>query len=226
MPYLDARARHRERCERCSRVGHSGPNARPDARAIDASRGEFRNAHDCANTATVVSVTPHARSPTQRVLLSWAKRPRFWIFVAVIFVVGGLAFAVAQTFRAERSGASGRAALARAEQHLNERNVRAARVDLLEALGDFQQMHNHLGGMGPLAPVARITPFVRIQVRGADRLRGGGRAAEPRRAAPRRRRVASHRSDRPAPQTVRRAREARRGSRRVERWHRRTRYRG
>jgi hypothetical protein len=99
--------------------------------------------------------------------LSWARRPRFWIFVVIIFVACGLAFAMAQTIRAERNGASGRAALARAEQHINERNVGAAHADLVQALADFQEMHKHLGAMGPLAPVARVTPFVRIQIRGA-----------------------------------------------------------
>ncbi len=73
-----------------------------------------------------------------------------------------------QTARADQAGARGKAALARAEGHLNTRDIDAARADLHDALNDFRQMKSDLGSMGPLAPVARVTPFVRVQIRGAN----------------------------------------------------------
>ena len=100
--------------------------------------------------------------------MSLVKRLRFWIIAALVVIVGGLfALALLQTARADQNGVHGKAALARAETDINAHNVRAARADLLEARADFQQMHHHLASMGPLAPIARITPFVRIQIRGA-----------------------------------------------------------
>lgn len=101
--------------------------------------------------------------------MSWAKRHRFFIGAALVVVAGGLfALALVQTARAERSGARGKAALARAEQHLNAQDVDAARVDLLAARSDFRAMQHDLDGMGPLAPVARVTPLLRVQIRGAN----------------------------------------------------------
>jgi Protein of unknown function (DUF4012) len=90
------------------------------------------------------------------------------LVVALLVAIGGLALAVAQTIRAERNATRGRAALARAEQHLEAHDVRAARADLLEAVGNFRQMDDHLGSMGPFGPIARVTPFLRIQIRGAQ----------------------------------------------------------
>lgn len=99
--------------------------------------------------------------------MSWAKRRRFLVGAAL--VVGGLfALTLIQTARADRSGLRGKAALARAEAHLNARDVRAARDDLLEARNHFRQMHNDLARMGPLGPLARVTPLVRVQIRGAN----------------------------------------------------------
>ena len=98
--------------------------------------------------------------------MSWAKRRRFLVGAAL--VVGGLfALTLIQTARADRSGLRGKAALARAEAHLNVRDVRAARDDLLEARNHFRQMQSDLGTMGPLGPLARVTPLVRVQIRGA-----------------------------------------------------------
>jgi Protein of unknown function (DUF4012) len=72
-----------------------------------------------------------------------------------------------QTVRADHSAVRGKAALARAQSDIDAQNVHAARADLLVALGEFKQMHHYLSHMGPIAPVARVTPFVRIQIRGA-----------------------------------------------------------
>jgi len=96
------------------------------------------------------------------------KRLRYWIIAAAVVIVAGLAaLAVVQIVRADRNAVAGKAALARAQTDIDAQHVRAARADLVAALGDFQQMHHHLATMGPLAPIARITPFVRIQIRGA-----------------------------------------------------------
>ncbi len=103
------------------------------------------------------------------------RRLRFWIIAALVVVAGGLfAFALVQTARADRIGVRGKAALLRAEQHIDAHNVGAARQDLLEARANFRQMQHDLANMGPLGPLARVTPFVRIQVRGAKAFAGAG----------------------------------------------------
>jgi len=101
--------------------------------------------------------------------MSWAKRHRALI-IGGLLALGLALFALAllQTIRADRNGVRGRAALARAEQDINAHNVRAARADLLEARAYFRKMRDHLSSMGPLAPIARLTPFVRVQIRGAN----------------------------------------------------------
>ena len=107
--------------------------------------------------------------------MGWFRRARWWIVAGVVvFVVGFLAFAMAQTVRADHSAVQGRAALARAETDIDARNVQAARTDLLAARADFGRMHHDLSQLGPLAPVARITPFVRVQVRGATHFADAG----------------------------------------------------
>src|SRR5258708_36083335 len=101
--------------------------------------------------------------------MTWARRRRFLIGAALVVVAGGLfALALVQAARADRRAVRGKAALARAEQHLNAHNVQAARADLLEARGDFRQMQSDLSSMGPFASLARVTPFVRVQIRGAE----------------------------------------------------------
>ncbi|MDP9334606.1 MAG: DUF4012 domain-containing protein, partial [Actinomycetota bacterium] len=103
------------------------------------------------------------------------RRLRFWIIAALVVVAGGLfVLTLVQTARADRIGVRGKAALLRAEQHIDAHNVKAARQDLLEARVDFRHMQHDLANMGPLAPLARVTPFVRIQVRGAKAFAGAG----------------------------------------------------
>ena len=103
------------------------------------------------------------------------KRLRYWIIAAFVVIVGGLfAVALMQTVRADHFAVAGKGALAAAETDIDAQHVHAARADLLAALGDFQQMHHHLSNMGPIAPIARITPFVRIQIRGATNFSEAG----------------------------------------------------
>ncbi|MGO9872243.1 MAG: hypothetical protein ACLPVY_00465 [Acidimicrobiia bacterium] len=103
------------------------------------------------------------------------KRLRYWIIAAWVVIVGGLfAVALMQTVRADRFAVAGKAALAAAETDIDAQRVHAAHADLVAALGDFQQMHHHLSNMGPIAPIARITPFVRIQIRGANNFSEAG----------------------------------------------------
>ncbi len=93
---------------------------------------------------------------------------RFWILTALLAAVVGLfTLAVVETVRADQAGVRGKAALLRAELHIRARKVGPARRDLVEARADFRQMQHDLANMGPFAPVARVTPFLRIQVRGA-----------------------------------------------------------
>jgi hypothetical protein len=100
--------------------------------------------------------------------MSQLKRLRYWIIAAFVVIVGGLvALALGQIVRADRNAVAGKAALARAQTDIDAQHVHAARTDLVAALTDFQHMHQHLASMGPLAPIARITPFLRIQIRGA-----------------------------------------------------------
>ena len=96
------------------------------------------------------------------------------IAALVVIAAGCIALALLQTAKADQSGLRGKRALARAENDINAHNTRAARADLLEARDAFRQMQHHLSGMGPVAPLARITPFVRIQVRGADHFADAG----------------------------------------------------
>jgi hypothetical protein len=101
--------------------------------------------------------------------LSWVRHHRYRLMAALVVIAGGLfVLASLQIARADQSGLRGKRALARAEQDINAHNTRAARADLLEARAAFQQMQHHLSGLGPIAPLARITPFVRIQIRGAS----------------------------------------------------------
>ncbi len=77
------------------------------------------------------------------------KRMRWWIVAALVVIVGGLfALAMMQTVRADHSAVRGKAALARAQSDIDAQNVRAARADLLVALGEFKQMHHNLPRAG------------------------------------------------------------------------------
>ncbi|MFN8035798.1 MAG: DUF4012 domain-containing protein [Acidimicrobiia bacterium] len=100
-----------------------------------------------------------------------------WLIVAgvVVVVVGFVALALFRTARAARLGVRGKSALLRAEHDLGARRVGAARQDLLEARGDFAKMRRELDGLGPLAPVARVTPFLRVQMRGAEAFTEAGK---------------------------------------------------
>jgi len=115
------------------------------------------------------------RGGHENTALSWIRHHRVPLVGALAVIVAGLfLLALFQTAQADRSGLRGKRALARAEQDINAHNTRAARADLLEARAAFQQMRHHLSGMGPIAPLARITPFVRIQIRGADHFAEAG----------------------------------------------------
>lgn len=89
---------------------------------------------------------------------------------AVVIVV----FGAWHGWRAAQAGSAGRAALVRAERELGRRDVDAARSTLGRAEGHFRRMRDELGALGPLRTVARFTPFVRIQLRGADTLAEAG----------------------------------------------------
>lgn len=79
-----------------------------------------------------------------------------------------------QASRAVHEGTRGKAALLRAEGELNERQVGPARQHLVAAQHAFRQVRSSLAAMGPLLPLARITPFVRIQARGVQAFADAG----------------------------------------------------
>jgi hypothetical protein len=81
-----------------------------------------------------------------------------------------------QAARAVRAGTTGKAALLRAEGELNSRRPKEARQELAQARTAFHQVRNRLDAMGPLLPLARITPFVRIQTRGVEAFADAGAA--------------------------------------------------
>ena len=98
-------------------------------------------------------------------------------------VLGGVALFVllvlngaVQTARAVRSGTRGKAALVRAEDELNARRPNQAHDQLVAARSAFKQVRRDLLAMGPVLPIARVTPFVRIQTRGVEAFASAGEA--------------------------------------------------
>lgn len=100
-----------------------------------------------------------------------------------LLVAGGVAVLVLvllngayQTTRAVRAATRGKAALVRAETELNARHPAQARTHLTAARSSFRQVHRDLLALGPLLPLARVIPFVRIQTRGVEAFAGAGEA--------------------------------------------------
>ena len=86
------------------------------------------------------------------------------------------AFALFQVHRAARAGVAGKGALLRAEQAFEQGRLDLARNSLAAARSDFGRMDEEFQRLGPLLWVARVTPFVRIQVRGVENLAEAGQA--------------------------------------------------
>jgi hypothetical protein len=79
-----------------------------------------------------------------------------------------------QVSRSIRAGTRGKTALLRAEEELSARHPDVARQQLMEARAAFQEGRSGIAAIGPLLPLARIIPFLRIQVRGAEAFADAG----------------------------------------------------
>lgn len=69
---------------------------------------------------------------------------------------------------AASSAADGKAALVRAEARLDKRDIAGATASLRDAGRDFDRARRQLDTLGPLLPLGRAIPFVRVQVRGTE----------------------------------------------------------
>src|SRR5205807_1180886 len=96
-----------------------------------------------------------------------ARRRRIWLGLLVVLV--GLAlFTGVRTAQAARAGVQGKRMLLAAEQDINDQKLEPARQHLAQAKASFDEMQAKMRGLGPLLSVARLTPLVRVQVRGVE----------------------------------------------------------
>lgn len=76
--------------------------------------------------------------------------------------------------RAAHAATAAKASLLRAETDLGASRLKETRADLGRAKAQFLRTRQEIRGLGPVLPVARTIPFVRIQVRGAERFADAG----------------------------------------------------
>ena len=69
---------------------------------------------------------------------------------------------------AARAASAGKTALVRAQARLEARDIGGATASLQDAHRDFRRARSQLDGLGPLLPLGRAVPFVRVQVRGTE----------------------------------------------------------
>lgn len=112
-----------------------------------------------------MKATPEDSSTSPQPARSRLRRFGPALVILVILVMG---YAVVRTARAGLAGQRGQAALTSAEASLNTRQLTEASVDLSRAVGHFRTMQHELDSLGPLLPVARSIPFLRVQVRGVE----------------------------------------------------------
>lgn len=85
-----------------------------------------------------------------------------------LVLVGAVVFAGYRIVGAANAGVAGRAALARAEVEANAGRRDQARGQLVAARDAFARAGQELGSLGPLSPVIRVTPLLRVQLRAAE----------------------------------------------------------
>lgn len=105
--------------------------------------------------------TPSPEEPRRSRLRRFA--PVVAVVLALVLVYGAF-----QAATAARAAQRGRAALTSAESNLDRRQFDKASADLTRAVESFRAMRGNLDALGPLLPVARSIPFVRIQVKGVE----------------------------------------------------------
>ncbi len=94
--------------------------------------------------------------------------------VVALVVVAVVGFGLFRAQRAARAGTEGKTALLRAEENIGDRQLDAARRDLQRARSAFIRMRGEIEALGPLRPLAGITPFVRVQLRGVEAFSDAG----------------------------------------------------
>jgi hypothetical protein len=92
----------------------------------------------------------------------------------VAILVAAFALGIYRARRAASAGVEGKAALARAQDDMAGQRIDDARRHLELAADAFARMHGELRSLGPLLPLARITPWVRVQIRGAEAFANAG----------------------------------------------------
>lgn len=105
------------------------------------------------------------------------RRPRKLLLLGgalAVLVVAVVALSLFRAQRAARAGNEGKAALLRAETSIGDRRLDAARQDLHRARSAFIRMRGEIETLGPLRPLAQITPFVRVQLRGVEAFSDAG----------------------------------------------------
>src|SRR4051794_9498886 len=86
--------------------------------------------------------------------------------VALIGVVGAVSGVV--LLNAGRTAQDGKRNLVDAQSALGRQDLRTARVKLAAAQASFHDARHGIRRLGPLLPVLRMVPLVRVQVRGAE----------------------------------------------------------
>src|SRR5688572_3318931 len=108
---------------------------------------------------------------THRMNFGGARRVTALLLVAL--ALAG-AFATWRMTRAAQAGVDGKDALVDAQRSLARSDAGKARKDLRRAEAAFKRMGAQLDGLGPLGPVLRTIPLVRVQMRGAEAFRRSG----------------------------------------------------
>lgn len=102
-----------------------------------------------------------------------SRRRLLWLFVTAV-LVGLLTLTLFRLAQAASAAKDGKRALLQASAELKARHPDAAEVLLGTARNDFRKVRSALAGTGPVLPVARVTPLVRVQVRAMDTMAGAG----------------------------------------------------
>jgi hypothetical protein len=103
-----------------------------------------------------------------------ARRRRTIVLGAVGILALLVLNAAYQVSRSVRAGTRGKTELLRAEKELSARHPDVARQHLMEARSAFRDAQRGMAAVGPLLPLARVVPFVRVQVRGAEAFADAG----------------------------------------------------